>query len=143
MNHFLGEICKVVKIPGQDFSKGVEMWCFKESYGRSAKLVDGGTYFCFEFSHRTFITVYHSTSPDAQCVGQLKEEKISNQSTISNLQKQLIYEKYKSRVKLRQSRKRWRLILQFFRKKCQFQKNVASTMTMKKLGEAVKQAATK
>ena len=64
------------------------MWCFKESYERSAKFVDGGTCFYFEFSRRTL----QSISPAAQRVGQLREDKISDKSTIINLQKQLIDE---------------------------------------------------
>ena len=39
------------------------------------------------------VPLLQSISPDAQCVGQLREEKISDQSTIIYLQKQLINEK--------------------------------------------------
>ena len=87
------------------------MRCLKESYKISAKFVDGGTNFCFELSRRTIITVYQS---ECTGVGKLRELRISDQSTINNLPKQLIGEKEVQvkkiqetvQMKLRQYRKK-------------------------------------
>ena len=96
-NHFLGEICKVVKMPGQDFSK--ELKCdvilllllllllldlLKIKRATKDQLSSWMEVLIFALNSHA-VPLLQSISPDAQCVGQLREEKISDQSTIINL----------------------------------------------------------
>ena len=78
-NHFLREICKVVKMPAQNFSKELKCDVFKKA--TKDQLSSWMEVLIFALNSHA-VPLLQSISPDAQRVGQLREEKISDQSTI-------------------------------------------------------------
>ena len=152
-NHFLGEICKIVKTPGLNFRE--ELKCDVLKKANKDQLSSWLEVLIVALDSHT-VPYLKSTCQDAERVEQLKEEKISDQATIINLQTQLIDEKelqiktvqetVQSEVKAVQNdMKTYSSVLQkeIRTQTSEVQKNVSSSVTAKKLGDVVKLVAEK
>ena len=151
--HLLSDICRSVKVPGFDFTQELRYDTLKKA--NKDQLCLWLETLIFALNTRV-VQVLHEVSREAEKVDELKESKITDQALIINSQKELIVVKdeqvktlqatVQEEVKLVQSEiKTFSSVLQneIKSQSTQIQKDVATAISVKKVGEAVKKVVEK